>query len=191
MGSRLAKKFNWPNDNLYQPYKQIHFDYFFTQPHLELENVQSAKYLGITISGNIDLGQHISGSSSKATKILGFLCRNLAFAPKSTKKAAYNTLVRSKLECNTPPIWSPYLNFRSPKIRKFRWQQPTGPAGDGETQVVSETFLISLNDRLLRPEGFSFIRFSVVQCLLKKTILSPCSLGYHSVPNIVDTWYQR
>ena len=62
-----------------------------------LENVQSAKYLGmgnnmiiwIGVSDNMDWGQHISEISSKATKTHGFLHRNLAFAPKSTKKVAY------------------------------------------------------------------------------------------------------
>ena len=59
-----------------------------------LENVQSAKYLGITIFDNVDWGQHISEISSKATKTLGFLRRNLALAPRSTKEVAYKTLVR-------------------------------------------------------------------------------------------------
>ena len=72
-----------------------------------LENAQLAKYLGITISDNMDCGQHISEISSKATKTLGFLRRNLAFAPKSTKKVAYKTLVRPKLEYSAP-IWSTY-----------------------------------------------------------------------------------
>ena len=65
---------------------------------LFLENVQSAKYkLGITITNNMDWGQHISEISSKATKTLGFLPRNLAFAPRSTKEVAYKTLVLPKL----------------------------------------------------------------------------------------------
>ena len=55
------------------------------------ENVQSAKYLGITITDNMDWGQHVSEISSKATKTLGFLRRNLAFAPRSTKEGAYKT----------------------------------------------------------------------------------------------------
>ena len=38
---------------------------------------------------------YISDISSKATKTLGFLPRNLAFAPKSTKEVAHITLVRS------------------------------------------------------------------------------------------------
>ena len=39
----------------------------------------------------MDWGQHISDISSKATKTLGFLRRNLAFAPRSTKEVAYKT----------------------------------------------------------------------------------------------------
>ena len=138
--------------------------------------IQSAKYLGITITDNMDWGQHVSEISSKATKTLGFLRRNLAFAPRSTKEVAYKTLVRPKLEY-AAPIWSPTRNFRLIRLRKFRGQQPVGPAGEGETQVVSVKCLMSLNGHLLRPGGtsppcFSFIRFIVEQSLLKKTVTS-------------------
>ena len=46
----------------------------------------------------MDWGQHVSEIFSKATKTLGFLHRNLAFAPRSNKEVAYKTLVRPKLE---------------------------------------------------------------------------------------------
>ena len=75
-------------------YKQILFGY--SLHNQTLENVQSAKYLGLTISDNMDWGKHISEISSKATKTLCFLCRKLAFAPRSTKEVAYKTLVRPK-----------------------------------------------------------------------------------------------
>ena len=65
-------------------HKQILFDY--SLHNQTLENVQSAKYLGITITDNIDWDQHVSKNSSKATKTLGFLRRNFAFAPRSTKE---------------------------------------------------------------------------------------------------------
>ena len=42
---------------LHQHLKQIPFDYFLRNK--TLENVLSAKYLGITISDNMDWGQHI------------------------------------------------------------------------------------------------------------------------------------
>ena len=62
--------------------KHIQFDYTLHQQRLE--QIQSAKYLGITISDDLDWGQHISEISSKATKTLGFLRRNLAFELRHT-----------------------------------------------------------------------------------------------------------
>ena len=61
----------------HQHHKQILFDY-------SLHNQTLAKYLGITITDNMDWGQHVSDISSKATKTHGFLRRNLACAPRST-----------------------------------------------------------------------------------------------------------
>ena len=71
-------------------HKQILHDYTLHQQ--TLENVQPAKYLGITITENMDWGQPISDISSKAAKIFCFLCRNLAFAPRSTKDVAYKKI---------------------------------------------------------------------------------------------------
>ena len=93
----------------HQHHKQIFFDY--SLHNQTLEKFQSAKYLSITIYDNMDWGQHISEFFSKAIKTLGFIRRNLAFAPKSTKEVAYKTLVQSKLEY-AAPIWSPYSKLQ-------------------------------------------------------------------------------
>ena len=159
----------------HQHHKQILFDN--SLHNQTLENVQSAKYLGITITDNMNWGQHVSDISSKATKTLGFLRRNLTFAPRSTKEVAHKTLVLPKLEY-AAPIWSPHSKLQINQIEKFRGQQPAGPAGDGETRVVSAKCLMSLNGHLLRPRGtrppcFSFKRFIVEQCLLKMTSICP------------------
>ena len=50
-------------------HKQIIHDYALHQQ--TLENNQSAKYLGIATTKNMDWGQHIPDISSRATKILG------------------------------------------------------------------------------------------------------------------------
>ena len=101
----------------HQHHKQILFDYAL---HIQtLENVQSAKYLGITITDNMDCGQHVSEISSKATKTLGFLRRNLSFAPRSTKEVAYKTLVQPKLEY-AAPIWSPHSKLQINQIQKVQ-----------------------------------------------------------------------
>ena len=69
------------------PDKHILFDYTLHQQ--KLEQVQSAKCLGVTITDNLDWGQHVSEISCKATKTMGFLRRNLALAPRHTKEVAY------------------------------------------------------------------------------------------------------
>ena len=84
----------------HQHHKQFLFDY--SLHNQTLENIQSAKYLGITITENMDWGQHVSEISSKATKTLGFLRRNSTFAPRSTYEVAYKTLARPKLEYAEP-----------------------------------------------------------------------------------------
>ena len=154
----------------HQHHKQILFDYSLY--HQTLENVQLAKCLGITVTDNIDWGQHVSDVSSKATKTLGFLRRNLAFTPRSTKEVAYKTLVLPKLEY-AAPIWSPHSKLQVNQIEKVQ-RKTACWTGDGERRVVSAKCLMSLNGHLLRPGGtsplcFSFTRFIVEQCLLKQT----------------------
>ena len=99
------------------PDKHIQFEYTLHQQRLE--QVQSAKYLGITISDDLDWAQHISEISSKATKTLGFLQRNLAFAPRHTKEVAYKTSVRPKLEY-AAPICHPYHETQIGQVEKVQ-----------------------------------------------------------------------
>ena len=58
---------------------------------------------------------------------MGFLRRNLALAPRHTKKVAYKTLVRPQLEY-AAPIWHPYNETEIKKngggVEKCRRQQP-------------------------------------------------------------------
>ena len=82
------------------PSNQIHFNYSLHQK--TFEQAQSAKNLGITITDNLEWGQHVSEISSTATKTLGFLRRNLALAPRHTKEVAYQTLVRHQIEYAAP-----------------------------------------------------------------------------------------
>ena len=67
----------------------------------------------------MDLGQHISDISSKATKTLGFLRRNFAFTPRSTKEVAYKTLKHPKLEF-AAPISSPYCKTQIQQVEKVQ-----------------------------------------------------------------------
>ena len=99
------------------PDKQILFDYTLHQQ--KLEQVQSAKYLGLTITDNLNWGQHVSEISCKATKTMGFLRRNLALAPRHTKEVAYKILVRPQLEY-AAPIWNPYHKLQIQEVEKVQ-----------------------------------------------------------------------
>ena len=137
----------------------ILFDY--SLHNQTLENGKSAKYLGITITDNMDWSQHVSEISSKATKTLGFLHRNLAFAPRSTKEVAYKTLARSKPEY-TSPIWSPHSKLQINQIEKVqrtaacwtcrRW---------GNTSMLDELEWPSLE---ARREQSHFLLFHKIHC---------------------------
>ena len=152
-------------------HKQIIHDYIL-HPQT-LENVQSAKYLGITITENMDWGQHVSDISSKVTKTLGFIRRNLAFAPRSTKEVAYKTLVRPKLEY-AAPIWSPFCKTQVQQVEKVQRTAARWTCSRGATLVVLAKCSMSCDGQLWRPGGisplcFSFTRFIVGLCLLIKT----------------------
>lgn len=99
------------------PHKQIMYTY--TLHNQTLESVQSAKYLGVTVTDNLDWGQHISEISAKASKTLGFLRRNLSLAPRETKEVAYKTLVRPKLEY-AAAVWNPHTKVQSYQLEKVQ-----------------------------------------------------------------------
>ena len=166
----------------HQHHKQILFDY--SLHNQTLENVQSAKYLGITVSDNMDWGQHISEISSKATKTLGFLRRNLAFAPKSTMEVASKTLVRTKLEY-AAPIWSPYTKLQIYQIEKVhrtaarltcrRWRNESSVG-----EMLNEFELPSLEARRYRSSLLLFhkIHSGAVPCSPLKSTRSSHSAQY-------------
>ena len=84
-----------------------------------LETVDTAKYLGITISHNMSWEPHINNITTKANKILGFLKRNLQIKNEDTKSQAYKSLVRSNLEyCST--VWSPHTQKHKDKLEMIQ-----------------------------------------------------------------------
>ena len=139
----------------------------------------------------MDLGQHISEISSKATKTLGFLRRNFAFAPKSTKEVAYKTLVRPKVD-NAAPIWSPYSKLQINQVEKVQRRAALWTCRRcRNTSSVSEML-----DELEWPsleactDWSSLLLFHKIHSGADKYLTPAHSLnppGHHTVPNIVDT----
>ena len=74
-----------------------------------LENVESIKYLGATITNDLKWNTHISNFCTKAYRTLGFLMRNLYSCPPDVKQAAYKGLVRPVLEYGSS-VWDPHTH---------------------------------------------------------------------------------
>ena len=72
----------------------------------DLENVESIKYLGVTITSDLRWNTHESNVCTKANRTLGFLKRNLYFCPQEVKEAAYKRLVRPVLDYGSS-VWDP------------------------------------------------------------------------------------
>ena len=56
-----------------------------------LENVESIKYLGVTITKNLKWNTHISNVCTKANRTLGFLRRNLFLPPRCERSCLYRS----------------------------------------------------------------------------------------------------
>ena len=85
--------------------KPSSFDYILHN-HV-LEAVKDSKYLGLTISHDLDWGTHINNITCKANKTLGFLRRNLKNCTPKVKNLTYTSLVRPVVEYSSP-VWDPY-----------------------------------------------------------------------------------
>ena len=73
----------------------------------ELEVTTDSKYLGVTISNDLNWATHIRNISAKANRTIGFLRRNIHSCPKVVKAAACTTLVRPSIEYASA-VWDPY-----------------------------------------------------------------------------------
>ena len=84
-----------------------------------LQEVDQAKYLGITITSELGWSEHVDSISNRANSTLGFLRRNLRHSPKGIKELAYFSLVRSKLEYSAS-IWDPHKRKDIDKLERVQ-----------------------------------------------------------------------
>ena len=84
--------------------KKIHASY--TLEGTNLENVESIKYLGVTITSDLRRNTHVSNVCTKANRTLGFLRRNLYSCPQEVIEVAYKGLVRPVLDYGSS-VWDP------------------------------------------------------------------------------------
>ena len=78
-----------------------------------LGEVEDIKYLGVTLSDNLDWSKHIT--TTKANARLSFIKRNLKDCPTTLKELAYFSLVRPFTNyCST--VWDPHQKYNHDKL---------------------------------------------------------------------------
>ena len=80
-----------------------------------LETVDSAKYLGVTLTRDLRWNRHVENIAYKANRSLGFLQRNLRINSSNLKSLAYKTLVRPLLEYSSA-AWDPFTKENVKKL---------------------------------------------------------------------------
>ena len=97
--------------------KQNKIQASYTLEDTVLENVESIKYLGVTITSDLKWNSHIRNVCTKANRTLGFLRRNLLCCPQDVKESAYKSLVRPILEYGSS-VWDPHCNGLNGELEK-------------------------------------------------------------------------
>ena len=84
-----------------------------------IEVVDSAKYLGVTISEDLQWSKHIHNAVSKANRTMGFNRRNLRDCTKPVKAAAYTTMARPTFEYAST-VWVPHSSAETHKLEQVQ-----------------------------------------------------------------------
>ena len=77
-----------------------------------LEEVMDAKYLGVTLSNDLEWSKHIAIMTNKANSMLSFMRRNLKGCPEKLKQTAFFYMIRSFMEYGAT-VWDPYQKYNS------------------------------------------------------------------------------
>ena len=85
--------------------RKIHASY--TLEGTDLENVESIKYLGVTVTSDLRWNTHVSNVCTKANRTLRFLEKNLYSCPQEVNEAGYKGLVRPDLDYDSS-VWDPH-----------------------------------------------------------------------------------
>jgi len=85
------------------------FNHIIVLSHIvRINKVDSCKYLGVTITNNLNWSKHIANIVSKAHSVCGFLQRNLKQCLALVKAKAYLAFLDLYIVEYASVIWSPY-----------------------------------------------------------------------------------
>ncbi len=100
-----------------------------------LEVVKVAKYLGVTITSDLNWNQHIANIKNKATSAFSFLQRNVRVNAPMLKEKAYQTIVCPHLEyCCT--VWDPYTKANIKKLEMVQRRVARYTSADSGTLLM-------------------------------------------------------
>ncbi len=87
---------------------------------VQLGEVKEHPYLGVQLSCDMSWSCHIESATTKATRVLNMLRRNLGHkAPQSARETAYKGLVRPHMEYASS-VWDPYLEKDITRLEKVQ-----------------------------------------------------------------------
>ena len=115
--------------------------------------VLEAKYLGLEIGHNLNWNQHIQNVTTKTNWTYSFKRRNIQTKHKGICQAAFNTIVRPRVEYASP-VWSPYTQTNINKVeavqrRAARWVTNDYSSCSSVTQMINTLGWRSLDARLI------------------------------------------
>lgn len=152
--------------------ENIHnFDY--TLDSINLEKVDSLKYLGVVIDNSLNWKHHVEVTAAKAMKRVRFIGRIFKMAGKEARIRAVNGLVRPILDYASA-AWDPYRQTHINELEKVQRVAARMINGSYQRRGVCVTGLLNdlqwplLCDR--RREGRLRLFYKILQ---SKTILKP------------------
>ena len=153
-----------------------------------LEEVDSTKYLGVTIQNTFSWNDHITSVCKKANGTIGFLKRNLQIHQQHIKANAYKTLVRPQLEY-AAQVWDPYTSANKQKLERIQRRAARYVMNDYKSESSVTNMLKELGWRSLEQRRadmrlilFYKILHNLVNIDFRHLLIPPTRLTRHQHP---------
>ena len=129
--------------------KKKQHQYNYTIHGHQLEQVESAKYLGVNIHQHLSWNTHIDSITKKGNNTVGFLQRNLHHLPQEVRKQCYETLVRPSLEYASS-VWDPHTQRNINKLEAVQRRAARFVCQDYRQRSSVSNMITNLNWQTLK-----------------------------------------